>query len=156
MITTATADTLTYQHVWNNGNDGKGKVMETWAITNATHVQPPAPPPAPPAPKPPAPAPSPPKPTPAPTPAGYSWKCFADQSCGSVAGLEDRDYVNDEPTYSECEGTCNALAGCVALRYHAEDKHCHVLIGPRPTLASFQKDLKAAPLYHSCLQVKNP
>jgi hypothetical protein len=29
VITTATADTLTYQHVWNNGNDGKGKVMET-------------------------------------------------------------------------------------------------------------------------------
>ena len=37
-----------YEHVWNNGNNGTGKVMETWALTEATHKQP-TPPPEPPA-----------------------------------------------------------------------------------------------------------
>ena len=40
VITTQNSSVLQYDHVWNNGNDGEGKVMETWALTEATHVQP--------------------------------------------------------------------------------------------------------------------
>jgi hypothetical protein len=57
IITTSSADKLTYQHVWNNGNDGKGKVMETWSLTDATHAWPviPTVPPSPSPPHPPGP-----------------------------------------------------------------------------------------------------
>jgi hypothetical protein len=41
---------LTYEHVLNNGNGGRGEVMERWSITGATHVFPPAGPPLPPPP----------------------------------------------------------------------------------------------------------
>ena len=34
------ADLAISFQIWNNGNGGKGKVMETWALTEATHVQP--------------------------------------------------------------------------------------------------------------------
>ena len=29
---TSNASVLTYEHVWNNGNNGTGKVMDTWSI----------------------------------------------------------------------------------------------------------------------------
>ena len=149
IFTTSSADTLTYTHIWNNGNDGKGKVMDTWSLTEATHVQPLAPPTPPPPPPPPL-------PPPAPPPAGYAWTCFVNQSCGSVPGLKDTNYAVGEPTFTVCEETCNALKDCVAVRYHAADKHCHTLTGPTaPTLAAFQKLLKPAPLYHSCIMLKD-
>ena len=32
-LRTSNASVLTYEHVWNNGNDGrKGEVMETWSL----------------------------------------------------------------------------------------------------------------------------
>ena len=40
---TGPADRLTYQHIWSNGNNGTGKVMDTWSLTNASHVHPPTP-----------------------------------------------------------------------------------------------------------------
>lgn len=36
-LITSNSSTLTYEHVFNNGNDGKGEVMETWSITHASH-----------------------------------------------------------------------------------------------------------------------
>ena len=31
-LVTSNASVLTYEHVFNNGNDGKGEVMETWSV----------------------------------------------------------------------------------------------------------------------------
>jgi hypothetical protein len=152
IFTTSTSHTLTYEHVCNTCSNGTGKVMETWALTEATHVQPALPPTPPP---PPPPPPQPPHPPPAPPPAGYSWTCFANQSCGAVAGLKDIAFSLHEPAYEDCERTCNAVPDCVAVRYHGADMHCHALVGPRPTLASFTKDLIAAPFYTSCIMLKD-
>lgn len=40
-ILSATDDKkLTYDHVWNNGNNGTGEIMETWAIErSAPHIE---------------------------------------------------------------------------------------------------------------------
>lgn len=147
IITTSSADKLTYQHVWSNGNGGKGKVMETWSLTEATHVQPlPRPSPRPPPGPPPAPAPS-----PSPTPAGYKWTCFQDQEC-SIAGLKDKQHSAADIT--ACERACNAIHGCAVLRYHTDAKHCHMELGPAPTLAAFKKLLKPHPGYSSCIVLK--
>ena len=88
---------LTYEHVFNNGNDGKGEVMESWSITDATHVFPPHafPPPAPPAP-PPAP-PITPKPNP---PPGKKWICQTDVAFGPV-----------KPLVLKVRGTCPLCYG---------------------------------------------
>jgi hypothetical protein len=87
-----------YEHVWSNGNDGKGLVMDTWSLTEASHVHPPAPPAPPKPPAPPAPPPSP----PAPTPAGYKWTCFAGQNVnGKALGLTDeqKQAVRETPPF---------------------------------------------------------
>jgi hypothetical protein len=139
---------LTYEHVFNNGNGGKGQVMETWSITDATHVFPPAPPPAP------GPAPAPPagrKPDP---PAGMRWVCADDIAFSPTPAemkLRDTD-VNLACSTSEiCQENCNAIGECVALRYHAVDKHCHALVGKAPPSAEqFAKLSKNVTQYVSC------
>eukprot|EP01051_Picozoa_sp_SAG22_P032880 SAG22_NODE_14102_length_384_cov_1.084211_1_plen_100_part_00 len=34
------ASVMTYEHVWNNGNNGTGQVMETWAVEHSEHWTP--------------------------------------------------------------------------------------------------------------------
>jgi hypothetical protein len=155
IFTTTTASTLTYQHVWNNGNGGKGKVMETWEITNATHIQPPLPPPPPP------PPPAPPAPPPAPPPAGMSWFCLNNTSfnSGHGMGLKDVEVSTNSPDIVACQDSCNSEPNCVALRLHGTDRHCHGLVGKEaPTRVEFTKwakPIKPSELYTSCLLVKD-
>eukprot|EP01047_Picozoa_sp_COSAG01_P027536 COSAG01_NODE_1820_length_9152_cov_22.869215_10_plen_391_part_00 len=195
IITTSSTDKLTYEHVINNGNGGQGKVMDTWSLTEATHVQP-----LPPAPSPRPPAPPSPSPAPAPPPTGCTWTCFQDQQydLSSLNSDDDPDrdsessvneclrftihsrtivltririfvgwsrYTNKGATklkdkqqsaanLTACERTCNAAMGCVAVRYHETDAHCHMLIGPRPTLTAFRKLLKPCMGYSCCIMVK--
>jgi hypothetical protein len=121
---TDSAGSLQYEHVANAGNHGKGKVMETWSITEASHAQPKAPPgpPSPPAPAPPSP--------PAPTPAGMVWECHKNEAYNppAAAGLTDEDINEDAADIIACTGSCNGKgASCVAVRYHGTDKHCSLL-----------------------------
>ena len=37
VLTSVNSTVLQYEHVWNNGNNGTGEVMETWAISQAKH-----------------------------------------------------------------------------------------------------------------------
>ena len=41
-ITTASERTLVYEHVWNNGNNGTGEVMETWTVERTASYKHPA------------------------------------------------------------------------------------------------------------------
>eukprot|EP00035_Acanthoeca_spectabilis_P012815 m.232782 g.232782 ORF g.232782 m.232782 type:complete len:99 (+) comp15723_c0_seq2:2959-3255(+) len=36
-LITSNSSVLTYEHVFNNGNGGKGEVMETWSIVQPRH-----------------------------------------------------------------------------------------------------------------------
>ena len=143
--------------MWCSGNDGKGKVMETWEITNATHIQPPAPPPPP---TPPPPPPLPPAPPPAPPAPGMSWLCHNNTSFnpGAELALKDVEISANCPNVVACQDSCNSEPTCVALRLHVLDKHCHVLLGKNaPTRAEFTKYSKVMPpstRYTSCLLVK--
>ena len=125
VITAQNGSVLQYEHVWNNGAGGEGEVTDTWAITGATHAQPPLPPPLPP--PPPAPAP---KPLP---PAGLAWECAPGSMAFDVPTpnpLKLKDALRPAcETVEACEQACNAAATCVALRFHGEDKHCHTLSG---------------------------
>ena len=142
IFTTDSAGTLQYQHVVNADSE----VKETWIITDATHKQPQAQPPPPP-------------PPPAPTPAGLKWQCTMNSAYTPRASdkLKDVEIDADSKSAAACAASCNGVKGCVAVRLHGTDKHCHGLMGTSPGLAHFTADSvlqKAAAMYSSCLLVK--
>ena len=113
---------LRYDHVWNNGNEGKGKVTDTFSISRTKpHVWPlpPMPPPGPPIPPPyPGPPPTPQAP-PAPPPAGARWSCHDSKTvyCEDV-GLAYGYLKGEGATLPLCERASNGLADVAALLFH--------------------------------------
>ena len=159
----AAAAALKYDHVWNNGNSGKGQVTDSFSITRTEpHVWPipPLPPPGPPAPGPYPPGPPPPPPTPpAPPPAGQAWKCYSDRTlyCADV-GLQYLGTVKSYPTsVNACERAVNAVEGISALLYHGgtyhgkESGYCHPCTGPAVSAGKFSAALKHKKSYTACV-----
>lgn len=132
-------------------HEGDGTLLYTAPTRAPRSLTPtPPPPPSPPGP-PPHPAPAPP---PAPVPPGMQWSCLDGHDVdGAKLRLTDVDLEGQAgSTLSGCEGACNSRKGCVVIRWHTKDRHCHVLTGPAPTHAAFQGALKPkGKTYDSCL-----
>merc|ERR1719261_230734 len=77
---------------------------------------------------PPTPAPPTPVPAPTPAPAPATWECHAD-SDAQPSGLKDTDHTDTSYSLKSCQAKCAASSGCMVIRYHATDKHCHTLAG---------------------------
>jgi hypothetical protein len=106
---------------------------------------------------PPSPPPGPaPPPSPSP-PTGMQWICLAGHDIdGSKLKLSEQDLKEKSgTTLASCEVACNGMKGCVVIRWHTEDQHCHVLIGPAPTHSAFQRAVKPSSKktssYDACL-----
>ena len=146
---------LRYDHVWNNGNEGKGKVTDTFSISRTKpHVWPlpSMPPPGPPMPPPyPGPPPTPHVP-PAPPPAGKQWSCHDSKTayCEDV-GLTYGYLKGEGSTLDLCELASNGLANISALLFHG--KYCHPCTGPHVTDQVFATHLKARKGYTACVLV---
>lgn len=137
-------------------HEGDGTLLYT-APTRAPRSQTPTPPPPP---TPPAPPPAPPSP-PAPTPAGHAWTCINGYDVDSQKlKLTDEDLMEKGGgTVASCEAACNGVSGCVAVRWHTADKHCHILSGKAPSHSAFQGALKPSSSktksYDACVLLKS-
>eukprot|EP01048_Picozoa_sp_COSAG05_P018584 COSAG05_NODE_2741_length_2705_cov_1.798542_2_plen_474_part_01 len=122
--------------------------------------QPPLPP-LPPMPPPPLPPPAPkPSPTPSPPP-GTRWDCHpAMEVDAATLKLSDQDLTHELDGHefesvTDCESTCNAMKGCIAVNWHGNDLHCHVLSGTT-THAEFVNALsKGANYTNACMRTEN-
>ena len=164
-LVVSNASVLTYEHVFNNGNNGTGEVVDSWSIEQPGHKPgfsfPPAPspPPTPRPPPPPTPPPTPkPPPTPAPRPpAGKKWECHANTKANvtRMPGVTDIDVTlttHEQHTMGMCQATCDATKSCAMLRLTLSDQHCHTLIGAA-SYAEFIGSLMHASQYVSCILV---
>ena len=74
--------------------------------------------------------------------------------------LSDQDLTHDFnghefESVTDCENTCSAMKGCVAVNWHGFDRHCHVLSGTT-THAEFTQALsKGAKSDTACMRIKS-
>jgi len=69
-----------------------------------------------------------------------------------LPGLSDQD-SKTKSSLKACEAKCKATAGCVAIRLHHTDNHCHIITGTLPSKATFESSLVAASAYEACFVV---
>ena len=69
--------------------------------------------------------------------------------------LQDSDLKDSSPpSVASCEALCNGASGCVAIRWHEVDKHCHLLTGKAVTGSAFEAALSSHASYDACVLVK--
>jgi tartrate-resistant acid phosphatase type 5 len=152
---TVTPTTFVARH-----HEGSGALLYTHPTRGPRSLTPlPPPPPTPPTPTPPSPAPA---PSPAPTPAGKQWSCMDGYDVDLhklPRGLSDRDLMTSGgATVTACEEACNGTDGCVAVRWHETDKHCHTISASSAvtiTHSQFMKALKQKHGYEACVLLKS-
>ena len=95
-----------------------------------------------------------------------AWNCsspFSLKSTGSdsyvLGNLTGVDYQTGFTGLGSCQGKCDGEykaggAGCLALEYHAADKHCVLYSGPGPlAAAAFSEALTPTASYTACMLV---
>ena len=123
----ANKSTLVYEHVWNNGNNGTGEVMETWALQRtSSYVHPGS------------------WPTP---PSSYNCASPTDGTCTTVSGTggayaDESSCVAaaacagswncDSPADGRCTHVVNASGKFKSLVSCEKDKSCQISPGPLP------------------------
>lgn len=69
---------------------------------------------------------------------------------GKLPGLKDKDLGSVGKDVGACESVCTTTTSCVAVVWHKDDHHCHVVTGPTPTHAQLEASLKKDFLYETC------
>jgi len=105
---------------------------------------------------PPGPAPSPPPPpTPPPAPPGQTWDCHTGQDADSKKlKLKDKDETCCFTDVKDCTAKCLKTSDCIAVNWHTNDDHCHVLTGTT-SHDDFMKALKGRDGGTACMLVKS-
>ena len=133
-----TEDGLTVTH-----RDGNGKILYTAPTAKPRSKAPPGPPPPPP-----------PAPTPPPAPPGMKWDCHAEQEADSgKLKLKDKDIKCCLTDVKDCTNRCMKTSGCIAVNWHTNDDHCHVLTGST-THDQFVSALHQKSASTACMMVK--
>lgn len=70
------------------------------------------------------------------------WECHDNYWVDSdKLQLSDRDLGSAASDVASCQGHCVASDGCVAIRWHKTDSHCHLLSGTTPSKDKFMAAL---------------
>ena len=73
-------------------------------------------------------------------------------------GLSDTDLMaSGGTTVTSCEEACNGTKDCVAVRWHAQDKHCHTISASSAvtiTHSQFMKALLQKSGYEACVMLQ--
>ena len=74
-------------------------------------------------------------------------------------GLSDKDLMaSGGGTVIACEEACNGTDGCVAVRWHKTDSHCHTISAASAvtiTHSQFMKALEQKSGYEACVLLKS-
>lgn len=84
-------------------------------------------------------------------PAPSAWACHdgSNVDISKLPNVHDKDLKTVGKDVGACETTCKGTAMCVAVVWHEDDHHCHVLLG-NASHAQLEAALKKELFYQTC------